>query len=85
MGARGSTHAAWNDLALRAERLPDGGLKGIYVSLVEGETGSFAVTIDASGRELTIWYRLLAEFWGMFEPGVGRTRTALWMRPPGLL
>src|SRR6185295_10408339 len=36
---------------LRAEKLPDGGFKGVYVSLVEGETGGYAVTLDASGKE----------------------------------
>lgn len=37
---------------LRAEKSPTG-MKGIYVSLVAGETGAYAVTLDASGRELT--------------------------------
>src|SRR4051812_18226690 len=37
---------------LRAEKTP-GGMKGVYVSLGEGEPGSFAVTLDANGRELT--------------------------------
>src|SRR6185436_18230245 len=37
---------------LRAEKTPTG-MKGVYVSLAEGETGSFAVTLDASGKELT--------------------------------
>ncbi len=36
---------------VRAEKTPDGGMKGIYVSLVEAEPGSFAVTLDAQGRE----------------------------------
>jgi Domain of Unknown Function (DUF1080)/FG-GAP-like repeat len=37
---------------LRAEKTPSG-MKGVYVSLVDAEAGSYAVTIDASGRELT--------------------------------
>ena len=37
----------------RAEKTADGGMKGIYVSLTPGETGSFAVTLDANGKELT--------------------------------
>jgi hypothetical protein len=37
---------------LRAERTP-AGTKGIFVSLTAGETGSFAVTLDGTGRELT--------------------------------
>ena len=37
---------------LRAEKTPTG-MKGVYVSLVAGDTGSYAVTLDASGRELT--------------------------------
>jgi hypothetical protein len=36
---------------LRAETLPAGGMKGVFVSLTAGETGSFAVTLDANGRE----------------------------------
>ncbi|ODS52688.1 MAG: hypothetical protein ABS36_16745 [Acidobacteria bacterium SCN 69-37] len=35
---------------LRAEKTADG-LKGIYVSLTEGDVGAYALTIDASGRE----------------------------------
>lgn len=37
---------------LRAEKTSKG-MKGIFVSLTAGETGSFAVTLDESGRELT--------------------------------
>jgi hypothetical protein len=37
---------------LRAERTADGGMKGLFVSLTE-EIGSYAVTLDASGRILT--------------------------------
>jgi hypothetical protein len=35
---------------LRAEKTPTG-MKGVFVSLSDGEPGSFAVTLDASGRE----------------------------------
>src|SRR5436309_12350996 len=37
---------------LRAETTPTG-MKGVYVSLVAGDTGSYAVTLDTSGREVT--------------------------------
>jgi hypothetical protein len=38
---------------LRAESLATGGMKGVFVSMTPGETGSFAVTLDANGRELS--------------------------------
>jgi len=37
---------------LRAEKT-DSGIKGVFVSLDEGALGSYAVTLDASGKELT--------------------------------
>ena len=37
---------------LRAEKTASG-MKGVYVSLVEADAGSYAVTIDASGREVS--------------------------------
>jgi hypothetical protein len=36
---------------LRAHKTPDGGMSGVYVSLTEGETGSYSVTLDAAGKE----------------------------------
>ena len=36
---------------LRAERTPDGGLKGIYVSLSEGDLATYAVTLTPQGQE----------------------------------
>ena len=36
---------------LRAEKTPDGGLKGIFVSLKEGDLSSYRVTLDARGVE----------------------------------
>ena len=36
---------------LRAESTPDGGVKGIYASLVEGDLATYRVTIDAKGVE----------------------------------
>ncbi len=36
---------------LRAEKTADGGMKGVFVSLTEGDTISYAVTLDAQGRE----------------------------------
>jgi hypothetical protein len=38
---------------LRGEPLADGGRKGIFVSLTEGDLGSYQVTLDASGRVTT--------------------------------
>jgi 3-keto-disaccharide hydrolase/FG-GAP-like repeat len=36
---------------LRAERLADGGMKGIFVSLAVGDLASYRVTVDAQGNE----------------------------------
>jgi hypothetical protein len=36
---------------LRAQKMPDGGMKGIYVSLTDGDFASYRVTIDAQGVE----------------------------------
>ena len=36
---------------LRAEQTPDGGTKGIFVSLVEGDLATYRVTLDAKGVE----------------------------------
>ncbi len=36
---------------LRAEKTPDSGMKGVFVSLTEDDTISYAVTLDAQGRE----------------------------------
>jgi hypothetical protein len=38
-------------LLLRAEKTSDGGMKGVFVSLTEGDVANYAVTIDAQGRE----------------------------------
>ncbi len=35
---------------LRAEKTPDGGRKGIYVSLSDPDTGAYSVTLDAGGK-----------------------------------
>ena len=35
---------------LRAEKAPDGGMKGVYVSLSDPDLGEYAVTIDAQGQ-----------------------------------
>ncbi len=37
---------------VRAEKTATG-MKGIYVSLVDGDVGGYAVTLDATGKELT--------------------------------
>jgi len=36
---------------LRAERTPDGGMKGVFLSLAEGDLASYRVTLDADGAE----------------------------------
>jgi hypothetical protein len=38
---------------LRLQKTADGGMSGVYVSLTEGDTVSYAVTMDAKGKELT--------------------------------
>lgn len=38
-------------LLFRAERTPDGGMKGIYVSLTAGDLASYRITLDAQGNE----------------------------------
>ena len=47
------TGASTSGVLLRAQKTPDGGMTGVYVSLTEGDTNSYAVTIDAKGKELT--------------------------------
>lgn len=37
---------------LRAEKTREGGLKGVYVDLSEGEPGTYAVVLDAQGKEV---------------------------------
>src|SRR5439155_2216678 len=39
-------------ILMRAEKTIDGGMKGILMSLTEGDLSSFSVTLDARGREL---------------------------------
>ncbi len=38
-------------ILLRAEKTPDGGMKGIYTSIAAGDLASYRVTIDAAGKE----------------------------------
>ncbi len=38
---------------IRAERLPSGGMKGVYLPLDAAPLRAFAVTLDASGKEVT--------------------------------
>src|SRR3954469_19706074 len=47
------TDACTSGVLLRAQKTPDGGMSGVYVSLREGDTASYALTIDAAGKELT--------------------------------
>jgi hypothetical protein len=37
---------------LRAQKTADGGMSGVYVSLTDGDTASYSVTIDAKGKEI---------------------------------
>src|SRR5262245_3870171 len=53
---------------LRGEKTSDGGMKGIYVSLTEGDLASYRVTLDAQGTE-TSRQRLRS-------PGGGQVRVA---------
>jgi len=46
------TGACTSGVLLRGQKTPDGGMSGVYVSLTEGDTASYAVTIDATGKEL---------------------------------
>lgn len=46
------TGACTSGVLLRAQKTPDGGMSGVYVSLTDGDTASYAVTIDANGKEL---------------------------------
>jgi hypothetical protein len=39
-------------LLMRAEKTAEGGMKGVFVSLSEGDVASYAVTLDAQGHEL---------------------------------
>jgi hypothetical protein len=38
---------------LRGEKTPEGGMKGIYVSLAQSELASYRIVLDAQGKELT--------------------------------
>src|SRR4051794_20969757 len=40
-------------ILLRVQKTPDGGMTGVYVSLTEGETTAYSVTIDPAGKEMT--------------------------------
>ena len=69
---------------LRAQKIADGGMSGVYVSLTEGDTVSYAVTIDAKGKELTRerLARPLAEAAAGETPDVAR-RVRRQQRRPG--
>jgi hypothetical protein len=43
--------ACQTGVLLRAEKTPDGGMRGVYVSLTDGDFNSYRVTLDAQGRE----------------------------------
>ena len=45
------TGACKSGVLLRAKKTPDGGMKGLFVSLTDGEFGSYYVTLDAAGKE----------------------------------
>jgi hypothetical protein len=44
------TEGCVTGVLLRAEKSPDGGMKGVYVSLSDPDMGEYAVTIDAQGQ-----------------------------------
>ncbi len=44
------TSACKAGILLRAEKTPEGGLRGIYVSLTRGDLASYVVTLYATGR-----------------------------------
>src|SRR5580658_10270706 len=48
-----STNESKAGLLLRAEKTPDGGMKGIFVSLSGGDNSSYNVVLDAQGNELS--------------------------------
>ena len=37
---------------MRAEKTPDGGMKGVFVSLSEGDVASYALVLDPQGKEI---------------------------------
>ena len=47
------TGACTSGVLLRAQKTPDGGMSGVYVSVTEGDTAAYAVTLDANGKEVT--------------------------------
>src|SRR5580700_1545085 len=48
-----STNESKAGLLLRAEKTPDGGMKGIFVSLSGGDNSSYNIVVDAQGNELS--------------------------------
>src|SRR5215218_6106141 len=40
-------------ILVRAEKTPDGGMKGVYISLTAGDLVSYHVTLDAEGNEMS--------------------------------
>lgn len=47
------TGACKPGVLVRAEKMPDGGMKGIYVSYAPGDIAAYALTLDAQGREVS--------------------------------
>src|SRR4051812_1437679 len=47
------TGACTSGVLLRAQKTPEGGMSGVYVSLTDGDSASYAVTIDAVGKKRT--------------------------------
>lgn len=45
------TGACKSGVLLRAKKTSDGGMKGLFVSLTDGEFGSYYLTLDAAGKE----------------------------------
>jgi hypothetical protein len=46
------TEGCVTGVLLRAEKMPDGGMKGVYISLSDPDMGEYAVTVDAHGQIL---------------------------------
>ena len=72
------TGACKSGVLLRAKKTPDGGMKGLFVSLTDGEFGSYYLTLDAAGKE-TARERIVAPARG---GGAGSSARRRW-RPGG--
>ena len=67
---------------LRAEKTADG-MKGVFVSIADGQLALFAVTLDGQGKELTRQPLRFASGWVRVMPPVDPAAPARSGRPPG--